>query len=556
MNLHRYKWPLWQIFLWLLGIIPGLIHEVWRCYKIRNLKTAAYAKYARKNERDNEINQIYFEKKKLELKRVGLPISSIIERQLAFLQANEVFFKNMILESNDPEFLKQMKNKSINTFLRENNNLVNSTENYTFYPDKNLFCDYKRKNQVNNERAKNFDELFDNQIKFSKQKQNLRSINIDDTTIAYKKNIPKLSGGMRNTHRIDINGKHYFTKKGNLFLDKTFDNKSETYMEYYRGNLDEENSPVNERAQLIDTASHGCIMKAFDNFLGLNVLVDTKLIVTPDGYDVFMKSADGRNAGEIFVDKFGSTERQRAFIKGEQQNGHDYKQKKEKILNELKNKPLSPELQDAIIKINFLDYLSSNSDRHLANFFVWKNWLYGIDNEFAFFTDKDWNQEANRLCIKEDLPNLIPYATQELYQIAKSLIDDKNIDKLIDIYMIFAKTANEKNLLQGAENIRTRAKELYDYFEQLDKKGRILKSFEDFNSETAIAITKNSLILNREKENCLNEDGQVATVTGTGFIGYINHEIQNISGPQPKQEKNLSVIPEEDENFENDKNDI
>lgn len=530
-RLNEYRWPWWQIFLWLLGIIPGLIHEIWRRYKRNDLKTRA-------------IDEMY---KKLEL---NLPINFIIERQLAFLQANEVFFKNMILKSNDPKFLKQVEGKSVNTFLRENNNLVNSTENYTFYLDKQSFYNYKEENQINDEWKKKSDELFDNQIKFLNQKQDSRRkyVNIDDTTTAYKKNIPRLSGAMKNTHWIDINGKHYFTKKGNLFLDKKFNNKTEKYMECYRGNLDKENSLANKRAQLIDTASHGCIMKAFDNFLGLNVLVDTKLIVTPDGYDVFMKSSDGRNAGDTFIDKFSSNERLRTFIEDMKQNGHDYKKEKEDILNGLTNNPLSPELQDAIIKINFLDYLCTNRDRHSTNLFVWKNWLYGIDNEFAFFTNEDLNSQALALCIrKEDLPNLIPYATQELYKIAESLIEDEDTDKLVDIYKIFSKTANEENLLQGAENIRTRAKELYNHFEQLNKKGRILESFENFNSKTAIEITKNSLILNNAKKKSLNQYSKVEIVTGVGFIGYINPEIQNISGPQLKQENNLFIIREENE---------
>lgn len=532
-RLNEYRWPWWQIFLWLLGIIPGLIHEIWRRYKRNDLKTRA-------------IDKMY---KKLELKRLALQINFIIERQLAFLQANEVFFKDMILQSNDPKFLKQMAGKSINTFLRENNNLVNSTENYTFHLDKQSFYNYKEKNQINDEWKKKSDELFDNQIKFLNQKQDSRRkyINIDDTTTAYKKNIPRLSGAMKNTHWIDINGKHYFTKKGNLFLDKKLDNENEEFMEHYRGNLDKENSLANKRAQLIDTASHGCIMKAFDNFLGLNVLVDTKLIVTPDGYDVFMKSSDGRNAGDTFINKFRSTERLRTFIEDMKQNGHDYKKEKENILNKLKNDPLSPELQDAIIKINFLDYLCTNRDRHSTNLFVWKNGLHGIDNEFAFFTGTNWDTEAWALCIKEDLPNLIPYATQELYKIAKSLIDDKNTDKLVDIYKIFAKTANEENLLQGAENIRTRAKELYDHFKWLKKEGRILNSVKDFNSETSIKIAKNSLILNKIKQDFLKCHEAIGTATGAGFLGWINPEIQNISGPQPKQENNLFVIREENE---------
>ena len=384
-QIQEYKWPWWQIFLWLLGIIPGLIHEIWRRCKIAQLEEYIS---------EMEKSDLFF----------------VLERQLVFLQANEVFFKNMILKSNDPKFLKQMEGKSINTFLRENSNLVNSVERYEF-------------------------------------KKSSNSIDIDDSgTIAYKKNIPtdssgkKLAGGMENTHRININGKNYFTKEGKLFLDSVNSETNEKDTEEYRGNFDKENWAKDEKTQLIDTASHGCIMKAFDNFLGLNVLVDTKLIVTPDGYDVFMKSANGKNAGDIFWEKsgFNTDERYRSFLKD-----NNFESKKQNRLNKLKNDLLSPELQDAIIKINFLDYLCTNRDRYSTNLFVWKNGLCGIDNEVAFFTGKDWNKQAWALCIKEDLPNLIPYATQELYKIAKSLIDDKNTDKLVDIYKIFAKTANE-----------------------------------------------------------------------------------------------------------------
>lgn len=530
-NLDRYKWPWWQLFLWLIFGIPGAVHEAWRREKINNLKTAAYAEYVEKIKLDTEINRMYGEKEKLELKRVdlpGLPINFIIERQLAFLQANEIFFKNMILKSNDPKFLKQMKNKSINTFLRENHNLVNSIEKY-------------------------------------KLEDSSSSINVDDSsTIAYKKNIPTdslgdpLPGGMGNTRRIKINSKNCFTKRGKLFLDFVSSKNNEKYTEEYRGNLDKENSSKQrQKTPLIDTASHGCIMKAFDNFLGLNVLVDTKLIVTPDDYDVFMKSAKGKNAGDIFWDEvFDTDERQSAFIKGDITENRNYKTTKQDRLNELEKNPLSPELQDAIMKINFLDYLCSNRDRHTTNLFVWKNGLDGIDNEWAFFTGKDWKEEAWTLCIKEDLPNLIPYATKELYEIVKSLIDDKNIDKLIDIYMIFAKIANEKNLLQGAKNIRTRARELYEHFKWLEKEGRILESVENFNSKTAREITEKSLIFNEEKQRYLNKDLVVGIATGMGSIGYINREIKNIKGPQPKQEKNLSIIFEEDEKLEDDKDDI
>ena len=487
-SIQEYKWPWWQIFLWLLGIFPGLIHEIWRRNEIEPLKTKL----------DSCLKE-----------REMMPdLHFAIERQLAFLQANEIFFKNMILKSNDPRFLKQMENKSINTFLRENNNLVN----------------------------------FENR---------------DDNNNVCQKVVPKVKGGMENTHQISINGENYFTKKGKLFLDKKIGNNIEEGMEEYRGNLDEENLSGKQNNPLIDTASHGCIMKAFDNFLGLNVLVDTKLIVTPDGYDVFMKSADGKNAGDIFWSKnvFATDERDISFIRDRTIQRYNYKQEKSNRLGNLKNNPLSPELQDAIIKINFLDYLCSNCDRYTTNLSVWKNGLEGIDNELAFFTGKDWNKQAWVLCIKEDLPNLIPYATQELYEIAKSLIDDKNVNKLIDIYMIFAKTANEKNLLQGAENIRTRARELYDHFKQLETEKRILESVKDFNSKTAIEITKKSLVLNPEKKRCLNRYNQVRAATGMGVLGYINPEIKKIKGPKPQQKNNLFVIPEENENLKDD-NDI
>ncbi len=543
-NLDKYKWPVWQIFLWLLGIIPSLIYEIWRRYKINNLKAAAINK---KNKLNGDIEKMWKEKEKLELERLALPINFIIERQLAFLQANEVFFKNMILKSNDPKFLEQIAGKSVNTFLRGDNNLVNSIENY---------------------KLKNSSDSMD-------------SINIDNSDIVvYEKK--SSGGGMENTHRININGKNYFTKKGNLFLDKKLDNETEEHMEHYRGNLDKKNSPANERAQLIDTASHGCTMKAFDSFLGLNVLVDTKLIVVPDGYDVFMKSAGGENAGDIFwgnstVNNFMQEtilevdERYSVFIRDSAIEKYEYTEQKKNRLGNLKNNPLSPELQDAIIKINFLDYLCTNRDRFSTNLFVWKNGLHGIDNEFTFFTNEDLNSQAWTLCIKEDLPNLIPYATQELYKIAKSLIDDKNTDKLVDIYKIFAKTANEENLLQGAENIRTRAKELYDHFKWLEEKGRILNSVKGFNSETAIDITEKSLVLNKTKDNLVNNDiesiwlapekeieNAIGTATGMGVLGWINPEIQKINKSQPKQENGLSVIQEENEDQDDkyDKGDI
>ena len=253
-------------------------------------------------------------------------------------------------------------------------------------------------------------------------------------------------------------------------------------------------------------------------------------------------------------------ERYSVFIKDSAIKEREYAEQKKNRFENLKNNPLSPELQDAIIKINFLDYLCSNHDRYSANLFVWKKGLHGIDNEFAFFTGTNWDTEAWALCIKEDLPNLIPYATQELYKIAKSLIDDKNTDKLVDIYKIFAKTANEKNLLQGAENIRTRAKELYDHFKWLEEDGKILESVEHFNSTTAMDITQKSLVLNQAKNDLVeydieevlnnkknNMDAVIGTATGAGFLGWINPEIQKINKAQPKQENNLFVIREENE---------
>ena len=436
-KLDEYEWPWWQIILWLLFIIPGLIHEIWRRCKIAQL--------------DGYISEM--EKKS--------DLFFAIERQLAFLQANEVFFKNMILKANDPKFLEKMRGKSINTFLRENNNLVNS---------------------VNNEEDK-------------------KSNNGDKI---YEKVVPKVTGGMKNTRQININGKVYFTKKGKMFLDKKTDIDLEQRMEEYRGNLDKENSLEN-RNNLIDTASHGCIMKAFDNILGLNVLVDTKLIVTQDGYDVFMKSADGKNAGDIFwYEVFRTDERYIDFIKGLKRNIRNYNKMKKERLQKLEENPLPSKLQDAMMKINFLDYLCSNRDRYSANFFVWKDGLCGIDNEFAFFTGTDWNEYAWALCVKEDLPNLIPYATQEFYNIAKSFLQGDGLEELINIYMIFVKTLNEKNLLQGTKNIRQRAKELLDHFEWLQSNDGILKDTNDFNAKTGKEITEKSLVLNKAKQYTVN----------------------------------------------------
>ena len=276
MELNKYTWSKWQIILWLLFIIPGLIHEIWRRYRV----TTA----------NNKMDTQYINKEKLELERLRLPTSFIIERQLAFLQANEVFFKNMILKANDPKFLEKIRGKSISTFLRENNNLVNFE---------------------NNERTK--------------------KSNSDDKI--YEKVVPESDGSMKNTHRININGKVYFTKKGKMFLDKKTDIDLEQDMEEYRGNLDEENSLENQN-NLIDTASHGCIMKAFDNILGLNVLVDTKLIVTPDGYDVFMKSADGENARDVFKKLYFDGERSLSFMTR-------CEEKKREALSKLANNLLS-----------------------------------------------------------------------------------------------------------------------------------------------------------------------------------------------------------------------
>ena len=87
-QIQEYKWPWWQIFLWLLGIIPGLIHEIWRRCKIAQLEEYIS---------EMEKSDLFF----------------VLERQLVFLQANEVFFKNMILKSNDPKFLKQVKHVKI-----------------------------------------------------------------------------------------------------------------------------------------------------------------------------------------------------------------------------------------------------------------------------------------------------------------------------------------------------------------------------------------------------------------------------------------------------------
>ena len=207
-----------------------------------------------------------------------------------------------------------------------------------------------------------------------------------------------------------------------------------------------------------------------------------------------------------------------------------------------------------MMKINFLDYLCSNRDRYSTNFFVWKDGLCGIDNEFALFTGTNWKKEAYALCIEEDLPNLIPYATQELYNIAQSFLKDDGLEELINIYMIFVKTLNEKNLLQGTKNIRQRAKELLDHFEWLQSNDRILQHVNSFNAKTAMDITTQSLNLNSAKQ-ILTYD-RLATLTGTAFMGYTVDIIQKIEEKNPKQKEqlNLPIVSEENENVEDDKN--
>lgn len=115
-------------------------------------------------------------------------------------------------------------------------------------------------------------------------------------------------------------------------------------------------------------------------------------------------------------------------------------------------------------------------------------------------------------------------------------------------------------IFSGVKNIKQRARELCDRFQDLNRDEKILSSIEKFNSETEIDITKKSLVLNKRK-NCLvvnaakSESWKPATwtATRTGAIGYVNPEIQKIKEPQPKRGKSLFVIPEVNEDQGNER---
>ena len=155
--------------------------------------------------------------------------------------------------------------------------------------------------------------------------------------------------------------------------------------------------------------------------------------------------------------------------------------------------------------------------------------------------------------IMNEYPNL-QNLLEENIRVSLDEGECKMLQKLINIYMIFVKTLNEKNLLQGTKNIRQRAKELLDHFEWLQSNDRILQHVNSFNAKTAMDITTQSLNLNSAKQ-ILTYD-RLATLTGTAFMGYTVDIIQKIEEKNPKQKEqlNLPIVSEENENVEDDKN--
>lgn len=443
-----------------------------------------------------------------------------IERQQALLDANEVFFKNMILKSRDKNFLTCLGGKSFDEFLRdEKNHLVN------FVSD----TDGDKKDDVE---------------KYQKEAQNSSTGDI---------------------YKIKVKDKNYFIKIGNLFLD-TLDKKKDAVtgkeepasevavaQEMYRGTTTKKiydevgNKYLNKseaKQNLVDTGSHGLLMNAFANIFdfGVNVLVNSAQIVSSTGNHILMKEAQGKLFNDLIEKCVGTNCIQlRAFINLESDQKEDQELSNLLHLPELKKKqlkmisekqPPSCNLQNSIIEINILDYIFSNADRNVGNIFVTQDGIVGIDQDISSPTeDKEYHKKFIINYTKDDLPNLIPYATKSQYDKIKTMVTPAGKKRVENTIKMWIKTVDEDTLNSVVKIILKRIDEICAHFKNLDSQKKILETKEGFDKQTALEIAEGSIQFRGERRlQTLEDIGATNVFNGAGAIFWADYN----DAPKPK----------------------
>ena len=600
----------YHVALWFLFIVPGLMYEISRFYRINSIegetskidfkmleieannrglqtkidKLDTNIRNEFSTEDDNATRNIFeavknveteIENIKLKIFKESHPdlmenmrddkIQDIIfnvERQLNTLQQYEVFFNNLLLQLNDQEFLNRINGKSLDEFFRdESNNFVVN------------FID-KKKQGFSPENAK--------VAKLAK---------------------PKDDGATKNTYTVNLNGEDYYLKGGHLFLDELRErlglnnqcivnlidmqncidqNGISIFSEVYRGNLKFEtnnwyNVLPNEKAMLfeksieqeqtlIDTALHGLAENIFANFLGLgNFLVDSKLAMTEHGYSILMKKAEGEIAYR-FVDNLCTRQNVNLGLSNflfchnvnyinpklsgpgvnscvaNMQVNNCLNTFGNNQLNNLQNNNLvSPQLQNSILWINILDYICGNFDRHCGNYFVSKDKVTGIDSEGVFPVDNNPNRALFMPLTLEDLPHLIPFATEEQHLKIRWLATDEGKIKVADAIKIAVKTADQDTLNKVITATLERINSMYNHFLNLKSNGMIFDNISRLNSQTAFSLAAHSRIVSSSKQYSAHCNGTFNNFTGTGFVLWTvtDNNVLPALNPKPRDENSL-----------------
>lgn len=279
---------------------------------------------------------------------------------------------------------------------------------------------------------------------------------------------------------------------------------------------------MKQNTTLIDQASAGCFMAAVDKFLGFNILVDTELIVTQDGYAVLMKSAEGTSVAD-HINTVHKNIRSYDFNK-------DSKHIKKTVCKAIDDsqKPL-PSLQEQAIMLNILDYICGNRDRHPGNFFV-NGWdIKGIDNEWCMPV---WNQSEisgyHRMYIAKHLKNLIPVVTKDIKDKVDKLVDENgNLSQEMDkLAKIFIKTKSDEDLNSVINSMKQRINDLRLHLNS--KKIQVVDDKSKLNNETAKKIFEGST---KYKANGI-------TTMGTGIVFAAIEQINNQENTKQHLNKN------------------
>ena len=118
--------------------------------------------------------------------------------------------------------------------------------------------------------------------------------------------------------------------------------------------------------------------------------------------------------------------------------------------------------------------------------------------------------------IKENLPDLIPYATQTHYDLIKSLVTDEGKKLLENTIKMWVKTVDQKTLDNVIKSVMGRIGELKEHFDKLNQQNKILKTKDLFNADTAKAMAKGSISLKGARLDQLNNQGFIGVFNGPG----------------------------------------